>query len=39
MIEFTSVIRMSEKQTPLSLDWANKNFELTYQGNQKRVIE
>ena len=32
MIEFTSVIRMSEKQTPLSLDWANKNFELTYQG-------
>ena len=31
MIEFTSVIRMSEKQTPLSLDWANKNFELTYQ--------
>lgn len=32
MIEFTSVIRMSEKQTPLSLDWVNKNFELTYQG-------
>ena len=31
MIEFTSVIRMSEKQTPLSLDWVNKNFELTYQ--------
>ena len=31
MIEFTSIIRMSEKQTPLSLDWANKNFELTYQ--------
>ena len=32
MIEFTSIIRMSEKQTPLSLDWVNKNFELTYQG-------
>ena len=31
MIEFTSVIRMSEKQTPLSLDWANKKFGITYQ--------
>lgn len=26
MIEFTSVIRMLEKQTPLSLDWANKKI-------------
>ena len=31
MIEFTSVIRMSEKQTLLSLDWANKKFGITYQ--------
>ena len=23
---------MSGEKTPLSLDWANKNFELTYQG-------
>lgn len=33
MIEFTSIIPMSEEKTPLSLDWANKNFEPTYQGN------
>lgn len=32
MIEFTSIIPMPEEKTPLSLDWANKNFELTYQG-------
>ena len=32
MIEFTSIIPISCKKTPLSLDWANKNFELTYQG-------
>ena len=32
MIEFTSIISMPEEKTPLSLDWANKNFELTYQG-------
>ena len=32
MIEFTSIIPMSEEKTPLSLEWANKNFELTYQG-------
>ena len=32
MIEFTSIIRLPEEKTPLSLDWANKNFELTYQG-------
>ena len=32
MIEFTSIIPLSEEKTPLSLDWANKNFELTYQG-------
>ena len=33
MIEFTSIIPMSEEKTPLSLEWADKNFELTYQGN------
>lgn len=33
MIKFTSIIPMSEEKTPLSLEWANKNFELTYQGN------
>ena len=32
MIEFTSIVPLSEEKTPLSLDWANKNFELTYQG-------
>lgn len=32
MIEFTSIIPLSEEKTPLSLDWANKNFEPTYQG-------
>ena len=32
MIEFTSIIPLSEEKIPLSLDWANKNFELTYQG-------
>ena len=32
MIEFTSIIPMSEEKTPLSLEWANKNFELTYNG-------
>ena len=32
MIEFTSIIPISCKKTPLSLDWANKHFELTYQG-------
>ena len=32
MIEFTSIIPMPEEKTPLSLDWADKNFELTYQG-------
>ena len=32
MIEFTSIIPMSGEKTPLSLEWANKNFELTYQG-------
>ena len=32
MIEFTSIIPMSEEKTPLSLAWANKNFELNYQG-------
>ena len=31
MIEFTSIIPMSEEKTPLSLEWADKNFELTYQ--------
>lgn len=32
MIKFTSIIPMPEEKTPLSLDWANKNFEPTYQG-------
>ena len=32
MIEFTSIIPMSEEKTPLSLDWADKNFEPTSQG-------
>ena len=32
MIEFTSIIPMPEEKTPLSLDWADKNFELTSQG-------
>ena len=32
MIEFTSIIPMSGEKTPLSLEWVNKNFELTYQG-------
>ena len=32
MIKFISVIQMPEKKTPLSLDWAAENFELTYQG-------
>ena len=32
MIEFTSIIPLSCKKTPLSLDWAKKNFEPTYQG-------
>ena len=32
MIEFTSIIPMPEEKTPLSSDWANKNFEITYQG-------
>ena len=32
MIKFTSIIPLSEEKTPLSLEWANKNFELTYQG-------
>lgn len=32
MIEFTSFIPMSGEKTPLSLEWANKNFKLTYQG-------
>ena len=36
MIKFTSIIPMSEEKTPLSLEWADKNFELTYQGNQKK---
>ena len=33
MIEFTSIIPLSCKKTPLSLDWADKNFELTYERN------
>ena len=33
MIEFTSIIPMPEEKTPLSLDWANKNFDITNQGN------
>lgn len=33
MIEFTSIIPMPEEKTPLSLDWANKNFEPTYEWN------
>ena len=33
MIEFTSIIPLSEEKTPLSLDWANKNFDITNQGN------
>lgn len=32
MIEFTSIVPLSEEKTPLSLEWADKNFELTYQG-------
>ena len=32
MIEFTSIVPLSCKKTPLSLDWANKNFEPIYQG-------
>ena len=32
MIEFTSIVPLSEEKTPLSLDWANKNFEPLYQG-------
>ena len=32
MIEFTSIVPLSCKKTPLSLEWANKNFELTNQG-------
>ena len=32
MIEFTSIIRLPEEKTPLSLDWANKNFDITNQG-------
>ena len=32
MIKFTSIIPLSEEKTPLSLDWANKNFEPTYKG-------
>ena len=33
MIEFTSIIPISCKKTPLSLDWAKKNFEPTYERN------
>ena len=33
MIEFISIIPLSEEKTPLSLDWANKNFDITNQGN------
>lgn len=36
MIEFTSIIPMPEEKTPLSLDWADKNFELTYQGERDK---
>ena len=32
MIEFTSIIPMSEEKTPLSLEWAAENFDLTNQG-------
>ena len=32
MIELTSIIPLSEEKTPLSLEWATKNSELTYQG-------
>ena len=33
MIEFTSIIPMPEEKTPLSLDWAAENFDLTNQGD------
>lgn len=32
MIEFTSIIPLSTEKTPLTLDWANKNFEPTLIG-------
>lgn len=32
MISFTSIIPMPEEKTPLTLDWAEENFEPTYQG-------
>ena len=36
MIEFTSIIPLSEDKTPLSLDWANKNFDITNQGRRDK---
>ena len=36
MIEFTSIIPMPEEKTPLSLDWAAENFDITSQGRRDK---
>ena len=36
MIEFTSIVPLSEEKTPLSLEWANKNFDIINQGRRDK---
>lgn len=37
MSEFTSIVSYSPKETPLTMEWAAKNFEVVYHGTTKKT--